>query len=64
MWDRDTAPVVVAEMDFGGQEVVDADTIEAKMPEHRRISYIRIWTELRAPVSALTASGPSSGEPP
>jgi hypothetical protein len=48
MWDRDKAAPVVAEIDFGGQEVTDADRIEDEVVERRRIAYIRIWTELRA----------------
>jgi hypothetical protein len=47
MWDRDGPAVVVAEMDVGGQLVVNGDTIEAEMVERRRVNFIRIWTEIR-----------------
>jgi hypothetical protein len=48
MWDRNKAAPAVAEIDFGGQEVMDADGIENEVVERRQIAHIRIWTELRA----------------
>jgi hypothetical protein len=62
LWDQDGPPVVVAGVDFSGQELVDADALEAAADEEKRLAYIDIFCRLRAagykmrhPVSNPTA---------
>jgi hypothetical protein len=47
-WDRDMPAVVVAPVDFSGQELVNADEMEAYMNEKRRLAYIDVYTRIRA----------------
>jgi hypothetical protein len=47
-WDRDMPAVVVAPVDFSGQELVNADAMEAYMNEKKRLAYIDVYTRIRA----------------
>jgi hypothetical protein len=48
MWDRNEPAVVVAGVVFIGQEVVDADAMEAAANEVKRLAYIDVFTRMRA----------------
>ena len=47
-WDRDTPAEVVAPLDFSGQDIVDADAMEAFANEKKRVVYMGMFKQIRA----------------
>jgi hypothetical protein len=47
-WDRDTPAEVVAPPDYSGQDLVDADAMEAFANEKKRVAYIGMYAQIRA----------------